>query len=249
MKKFFKKLTIFDYYLGFLATLNLLPVIAPIFLKLGLEFPAKVIYFIFSFTCHQFSSRSIHIYDLQYAWCARDTGIWFGIFLVALLFRFKKLTPIKWYWVIPFMIPIALDGGLQTIFTFLNITPQGSISADAIYASNNLARFLTGGIFGMGLSLWLSGSLLPEDVQKELVEKRTEKKDVWRIVALIGAVFMVYFSLVSIWSLTSVKNKPTDFLDSAVKIQNEDFFARRGNAICPTSSIDDLFELDCFFNQ
>lgn len=249
MKKFLKKLTIFDYYVGFLTILNLLPFIAPLLLKLGLVFPAKIIYFIFSFTCHQFASRSIHIYDFQYAWCARDTGIWLGIVVVAWLLRARKLTPIRWYWVIPFMIPIALDGGLQTIFTFLNITPAGDLAGGAIYASNNLARFITGSIFGVGLSLWLSGSLLPENVQQELKEKRNDKTENWKIFGLITVLFVVYFAAVSLWNLTSTKYNPSDILDSSVKIQNENFFARRENGICATESMEDLFQFECFFGK
>lgn len=249
MRKFLNKLTIFDYYIGFLALLNLLPVIAPLMLRLGLEAPAKIIYFIFSFTCHQFASRSIHLYDYQYAWCSRDTGIWFGVLIVALLFKLKKLKPIAWYWVIPFMIPIALDGGLQTIFTFLNITPDGTLAGETIYASNNLARFITGGIFGMGISLWISGSLLPEDAQNELKESKSSRKQSFKIVGIIAILFLVYFSLVSAWNLTSSENKPSDILDSAVKIQSENFFARRENGICATESMSDLFNLDCFLGR
>src|SRR5260221_5462908 len=152
----------YNWYLGILSLLVSLPVLAPVLLKLGLTNAAKIIYFIYSFFCHQFASRSIHLYDYQYAWCSRDTGIWFGVTAIAYLIKYRKIKPIKWYWVLPFIIPIALDGGIQTIFTILNIQGSGSIIESPMYISNNLVRFITGPFFGIGLSLWVSGTLFQE---------------------------------------------------------------------------------------
>jgi uncharacterized membrane protein len=45
---------IFGIYVG-------LPFLAPIFMRLGLEFPAKAVYFLYSFLCHQLPQRSFFL--------------------------------------------------------------------------------------------------------------------------------------------------------------------------------------------
>jgi len=39
-----------------------LPFIAPLFMKLGWDIPARVIYFIYSFLCHQLPQRSFFLF-------------------------------------------------------------------------------------------------------------------------------------------------------------------------------------------
>lgn len=258
---FFK--SFYNWYLLVLTVLVILPVLAPIFYHLGLIEPAKIIYFIYSFFCHQFAPRSIHIYDYQFAWCARDTGIWLGIWLIALLIKLKKVKGIPWYWVIPFVIPIALDGGLQTIFTFLNIQANGALLNAPTYLSNNLLRFLTGSFFGIGLSLWISWQLFNEepenkddkDDQKSKLETVKSKlsevivKSLPKVVIPFAILFIVYVGFIALWNITSVKIKPIDALDSAPKASLTTFFARREDGICPTKGVEDLFAFDCFFKQ
>ncbi|MEP7103758.1 MAG: DUF2085 domain-containing protein [Candidatus Dojkabacteria bacterium] len=255
-KNFFKDF--YNIYLTVLGTLATLPVLAPILLKIGLTGPAKTIYFIYSFFCHQFASRSIDIFDYQYAWCARDTGIWLGIFTTAFLVKYNKLSKLKWYWVAPFVVPIALDGGLQTIFTFLNISPLGDLTGMPMYVSNNFSRFITGAIFGIGIGWWISQQL--KFASEELYEKREQRKEkiekrnnlksyIVQTLILIFSLGISYLGLVAIWNITSVQNKPLDFLDSAVKTPAKDFFARRGDGICPTSGINDVLDLGCFFGN
>lgn len=239
----------YNFYLGFLTVLVSLPVLAPVFLRLGLELAAKVIYFIYSFFCHQFATRSIHLYDFQYAWCSRDTGIWLGVALVAWLVKFKKIKPIKWYWVIPFVIPIALDGGIQTIFTMLNFTNGGGLSGIPLYSSNNFVRFLTGAFFGIGLSLWISGSLLEETESSQSVkaERINIKTQIKSIVIAFVSLIVFYIALVGLWSISSTKVLPSDFADSVVRLQGKNFFERRADGICPTTGVEDAFSIDCFF--
>lgn len=140
----------YDVFLLGLFVLNIAPILAPIFAHFGLKVPAKVIYFIYSFTCHQFHWRSLHIFDHQCAWCTRDTFIWGAIFVVALLVRLYKVKALKWYWLIPFVIPIALDGVIQTIATVLGFEDD-----NPLYMSTNPIRMLTGATFGTGLALWM----------------------------------------------------------------------------------------------
>jgi len=161
--KLIKKLNQYDMFLGFLIVLNVLPFLAPIFLNLGWKAPAKVIYTIYSFLCHQFSWRSIHIADHQCAWCTRDTFIWGTILAVALVVRLYKVKKLKWYWVMPFIIPIALDGGIQTIATLI-----GFASEEPLYVSTNTLRMITGGTFGLGLGLWMMPMLKEMLLEPEL---------------------------------------------------------------------------------
>jgi len=249
--------TFYNWYLLTISALAALPILAPVLLKLGLEFPAKIIYFVYSFFCHQFATRSIHIYDYQYAWCSRDTGIWLGVALVAWALKLKKIKPIKWYWVIPFVVPIALDGGIQTIFTMLNLSYNGGLTGIPLYASNNLVRFLTGAFFGVGLSLWISGTFI-EDLIEVKEEKKTVELKGWKkilsdsqakmVLIIMGILLGFYLFCVGLWQLTSNKIVPTNSADSAVKLQDSNFFERRANAVCATKGVDDLFSFECFFN-
>lgn len=236
--------------------------------------PAKVIYFIYSFFCHQFASRSIHLVDIQYAWCSRDTGIWLGVALAAWLIKYKKLRSIKWYWVIPFVVPIALDGGLQTIFTMLNL---GS-TAEGIpfYSSNNLVRFITGSIFGLGFSMWISGTFYADSKKspastadidssegsdnnavKQSSKSNSSKKSenqknsffIRNLIVAESLLIVLYIVMVAFWSFTSTKYLPTDTFDSVVKLQDNNFFERRANAPCPTEGVEDAFAIDCFLGR
>jgi uncharacterized membrane protein len=272
IKSFFSDF--YNVYLALLSALVALPIIAPILLAIGLSGPAKLIYFTYSFFCHQFASRSINIFDYQIAWCARDTGIWLGVLIASFLVKYNKLSKLKWYWVIPFVVPIALDGGLQTIFTFLNITPLGDLSGLPLYVSNNLSRFMSGAIFGIGIGWWISYqikyglsnepsalSLEPSEKEESSYAKASEdKSDKWQVTSdklkssafmqagfLTFVMFIVYVGLVGIWNVTSVNNKPSDWLDFTVKTPTKNFFSRRGNAICPTENAQDLLAIDCFF--
>lgn len=247
-----RKLNFYDYYVIFLGVLATLPILAPALLKLSeslpvLQLPANIIYLVYSFTCHQFASRSLHLFDYQYAWCARDTGIWLGVFLAAVFV--KKYKGIKWYWILPFIVPIALDGGIQTIATVLGVNPTGVVG-EPFYISNNLMRFLTGSLFGIGLSMWISPFLYQEGKTTELSTKpqSTGLSRLWKTVQApmtIWAICLSFFlTSVQLWNVTSVANKPSDFLDSAVKTPLSDFYTRREDGPCP-AGINDLVRANC----
>ncbi len=237
---------IYNIYLGIVTTFFSLPILAPIFLKLGWILPAKVIYLVYSFFCHQFSSRSINVFDFQYAWCARDTGIWFGILLTAILVRIGLLRSIKWYWIIPFVIPMALDGGFQTIFTIFNLDPNGILVGNPIYVSSNFTRFVTGAMFGVGLGWWMA--IQVKTIAKIEIDRFNFSRYL-KLVIVAAPIFIGYFALVQVWNVTSQVNKPLDALDFAVKTPRGNFFARRENGICPTENVGDLVNLDCFLGR
>ncbi|MBP9758528.1 DUF2085 domain-containing protein [Candidatus Dojkabacteria bacterium] len=160
---------IFDYFIYFLVVLNVLPILAPIFAHFGLTFLSEPIYTIYSFTCHQFHWRSIHVYDEQIAWCARDVFIWMSFLFTCIAIRINFLPHgLKWYWIIPFVIPIALDGGFQTLSTFF-----GFSSDFHVYLSTNLMRMITGAIFGMGLGLVIAPFMKAEQDYERRIKSGT----------------------------------------------------------------------------
>ncbi len=250
---------IYNFYLVFLTLIAFSPFFAPVFMYIGFETGAKVIYFIYSFTCHQFDSRSIHLFDYQVAWCARDTAIWMSVWLVAILIKFSDIKPLKFYWLIPFVVPIALDGGIQTVFTLLDVNPVGLNTGMPLYISNNFSRFLTGVVFGVGLSLWISPTLKVESLKLKLQSKNFNKivNNSFRISLFsISIMLVIYLNLVFMWNITSSKYKPEGVLDMVVRTPYEDFFRRRGHGVCPTSledtgdyknPLNNLLAWDCFF--
>lgn len=247
---FFRKF--YNWYLLFLILIVSLPIIAPLLLKLSetltfLSGFANLIYLIYSFTCHQFAYRSLYLFDYQFAWCARDTGIWLGMLLGAIFVRYYK--PLKWYWIIPFVIPIALDGGIQTIATLVGVQPSGPVGSP-LYISGNVIRFMSGAIFGIGLSMLISPVLYYEAGAEGAEERKTmiAKNKKYFFLSLIGICFVAYFGFVQVWNLTSNKVKPSDLLDSAVKFPANDFYERRKDAPCP-AGIEDLVRWECLVGR
>jgi uncharacterized membrane protein len=242
--------------LGFLILVNVLPVLAPIFMNMGWTGPAKVIYFIYSFTCHQIHWRSLHLGEHQCAWCARDMAIWGAVLITFTIIKVARVQGIKWYQIIPFMIPIALDGGIQTIaslFTAGSNTP--------LYVSTNLMRMLTGGWFGIGIGLVLGNlviSLEETQLRKHItVLGRKIPALLFTILATSITVILSYVAIVGIWQVTSTNYKPSNWLDSEIKLPDTGKFViqRRQNAVCPVElstgnvSNQDQLQIDCFFGK
>jgi len=250
IKEFFSEF--YNWYLTLLAVLVSLPILAPITLALGLTPIAKVIYFVYSFFCHQFATRSFHLFDLQFAWCSRDTGIWLGMFIAALLLKLNKVKGIRWYWVIPFVIPIALDGGIQTIFTMLNLSPSGMVTETIPYLSNNLTRFMTGSIFGIGISLWISNLMMAQvPLEQSAVEKKAKPKakNFVKIMFLIIAMFPFYLGIIGIWDVTSNVYNPVAPIESVPKYNEDGFFIRRENGVCSINALENFLDLECFLGR
>jgi uncharacterized membrane protein len=242
----------FNWIIFFLLILNALPILAPLFAHWGWEWAAKPIYFIYSFTCHQFAHRSLHVHDHQCAWCSRDMAIWGSVLLVAIIVRQQKLRrSIAWYWMVPFTIPIALDGGIQTIATVLGVNAVSG-AGDAFYISTNLMRVITGSIFGTGLGLWmlpaLYDSFLP---QVEQLKAMTQSRPWKQAFLSIATIFVLFLGFVQLWSITSPTVKPANFIDLQVKSPvSKEFFVRRENGSCPVNAVGgDPLALECFFPQ
>ncbi len=254
---------LYNYYLLFLGLLAGLPMLAPILAKLGesislFEIPAKAIYFVYSFTCHQFDHRSLHLFDYQFAWCARETGLFLSFLVVSILIKYFKIKRISWYWVVPFMLGWLLDGGIQTVATWIvGLNSTASLN-DPIYVSGDLTRFMSGALFGIGLALFISTFMYsgfnenrPDNrvnisaTRSKLVELLFSTK--YRVV-ITSVVLMltIYTALIGLWGATSTKHKPSDLWDSEVRTPVTDFYIRRADGLCPTTT-SDLFNIPCFF--
>lgn len=256
MAKLIKNFRFSDGLIVFLIVINILPVLAPILQYHGFIFPAKLIYFVYSFFCHQIHWRSLHVYDHQCAWCARDMAIWGAFLLVAVWVKFYQLKGLRWYYIVPFAMPIALDGGLQTIATAFGLS-----NGEAFYVSTNLKRLLTGSIFGIGLGL----TVLPiiTSLEYKSLQQRFRlpllKHSLHQLAIIplaLSIMFICYLAFIQIWDLTSNNYEPSNALDSAVKLPPEqsEWFIRRQTAVCPVdialqtgNSPTDSLALDCFF--
>ncbi len=236
---------ILNLFLIFFVVLNIAPILAPLLLHFEIYLPAKIIYTVYSFFCHQQHWKSLHLFDNQYAWCTRDVFIWGSMLFMLLLVKKKKLQPLTFYLLVLYSIPMALDGGLQTLGALL-----GYRSADPFYTSNNFFRMLTGTLFGGAMGLFLFPRLREiadednEGVNRNEIEKgipvSTHKiktkltPTYWRLLSsLLILMSVVYIVLIQFWALTSNSYLPTNFLDSEIKIptNRQDWFDRRKHGI------------------
>lgn len=116
-----------------------LPALAPMLEASGRQRTADVIYFVYSFACHQRPERSLHIHGEQMAFCARDLAIT-GTFLLALIIAavlpaVRRLQPASFIIACLASLPMAVDG-------FSQLT--------GLRESNLELRLLTGAMFSLG---------------------------------------------------------------------------------------------------
>ena len=83
--------------------------------------------------CHQKPERSFFINGYQFPLCARCTGVLVGYLCSVLLLVLGHV--INYFLCLMFLAPLILDGSIQLLFNIL---------------SNNIRRFTTGIIFGIG---------------------------------------------------------------------------------------------------
>ena len=108
---------------------------------------SKPIYKFYSIICHQYESRSMHIFVYKIAVCARCTGIYLGFFFGCVLLPIipiKKLPRSITAWCI-ISIPMVADVLLDTL---------------GIHSSTIITRVITGLFFGVGSGLILTPILL-----------------------------------------------------------------------------------------
>lgn len=197
--------------------MDLVAIAAPVLAHYGFTGIAHVIYFIYSFLCHQRPWRSLHLFDFQVAWCTRDTFIYLSMGLAAISVVLFKIRGVKWYIALLSLLPFAADGIVQFIAEFSGLVNN---QETYFYASTNFIRMLTGSIFGAGSGLWLF-SLLAETLYEEFefnIEKKKIKPDVRKniitFMVIIFICFISYITFIQIWDATSLKYKPAGLLDN-----------------------------------
>jgi len=118
-----------------------LPILAPYLMHIGHPFPAKIIYTVYSFLCHQLPERSFFFFGYQMAICQRCVAMYGSIFLAGFLFGLLRggLQPLPWKVYILLNIPVAIDGVMQLV---------------GLWESTWWLRTATGALFGIS-SVWL----------------------------------------------------------------------------------------------
>lgn len=110
---------------------------------------ADSLYSFFGHLCHQMSVRSFHIYEHQFAVCARCFGFYAGFLLgigVYPLFRSPENTDsFPRFWLFAAMLPIAVDWSL----TFFGI-----------WENTHLSRTITGGVLGLACAFFIIPALV-----------------------------------------------------------------------------------------
>lgn len=121
-----------------------LPVLAPILLANGYTGAANTIYSMYQIACHQLPSRSYFIAGEQVAFCQRDVAIYGSIFLAGLVFNFVRrwLKPLALRWYVFFLVPVAVDGGMQMASTLLEVVPITVLWAVGLIAMGLVSAIL-----------------------------------------------------------------------------------------------------------
>ncbi|MBN1373811.1 DUF2085 domain-containing protein [Candidatus Dojkabacteria bacterium] len=106
---------------------------------------------------YQIASRSFYGTDnlgYKIAYCSRDTGIYLMMLAVLVAVTFTKLQFkfMPTFAKLLFVLPMALDGGIQLVSAILYYT--GSIDA-LFYESNVTRRLITGALFGFAMGTLL----------------------------------------------------------------------------------------------
>ena len=220
-------------------------ILAPILMALGLEGPAKYIYFIYSFFCHQIHYRSLHVFEHQFAWCTRDTFIWFGMLFTGISLKYIHFKGLKWYHII--LLPIGMDGGIQLFATLAGVTGNNE---GIFYASTNFTRMLTGSLLGIGVGLWVFPTI--RDMDGEKIVSKFKTGLIKTIFIILSFLFLLYLSFLGLWYITSTEYRPLNVIDHSNRFpeDKDEWFIRRQNGTCPVDARDGtFFDLNCESNQ
>lgn len=190
----------------FLTIFAVLPILAPIFAYLKLNFLSDPIYSIYQWICHQRPWRSYHLFDYQLAVDARDLFIFLSLCVSAYIVHFKKIKPTKFSYTLLlaglFTVPLAVDGIVQMIAEIKVI--NGELP---FYESTNLIRSITGTLMGTGIAFAFLPMLNPRNRQIKQLKRSI------RAFALSIVVSLIFIPVIVLaWSLSSTKYKPSSLL-------------------------------------
>ena len=179
----------------FITLYTIVPILSPIFLKLGLERPGWWIQTIYRVFCHQRPERSVFLFGSKFTYSYKeliDNGYWVSFFgypfvgnetigyKIAFCSRdlflygalsisgifvsiFPKKVDTPWWISILLISPMLLDGTIQFLseLAFITQNSLGIELAKPFYLSNNLTRAITGGLFGIGVGLFIFSQIKP----------------------------------------------------------------------------------------
>jgi uncharacterized membrane protein len=129
-----------------------LPFLAPVLLANGYTGAANTIYTLYRAACHQLPARSYFIAGEQVALCQRDVAIYGSLVLGGLVFGLvsHRLKSLQLRYYVFFLVPVALDGGMQLASGLLGGGVQiialwiiGLIAIGITMAVLNSQRYLT----------------------------------------------------------------------------------------------------------
>lgn len=119
--------------------------LAPLLAAMGADSTAGLLYRGFGRICHQMPSRSLWIAGRPMAICARDVGLYAGMFLGMWIVHVPHAHRMPAWGAFLFAAPMALDGSVQFL---------------GLWESANSTRLWTGFAAGLGVSVWLMGELM-----------------------------------------------------------------------------------------
>lgn len=243
MKNKTSKLTL---YLAIgLTVFTILPVLAPIFAKLGLTPLADMIYWSYQWFCHQRPWRSYHLFDYQLAMDARMMLMFGAMAVSSYVIYFKQIKPLKPVVAMIFglllIAPLGVDGVTQAIAEVSSLKDYSL----PLYESTNFIRSFTGLIFGVGIAFSVFPYLNYDQGKYSplgLVIKNS------LIAAAIS--FFIIPILVILWSLTSNKYTSSSFLiDSTRRFPGYNYEITSGAGHSTIKRTLDLKEENTYINR
>jgi uncharacterized membrane protein len=126
--------------------------------------------------------------------------------------KYTNVKQLKWYIAILCVIPMALDGGIQTVAEVLT----AGKNVVQFYESNNLFRMITGTVFGYGVGLWM-WPMLKEGATFVKKEINIKINTAYLVGILLIANLFIYVGMIAVWDITSPTIKPTNIFDSTAK--------------------------------
>ena len=147
--------------------------------------------------CHQFEERSLQVSGEALAVCARDTGIYIGIFSTLIYLHFSKRGK-------SITIPSIKISILLLLF-LLPLMVDGLGSYTHLFESNNIRRLMTGIAFGFVLPYFIYPLLSKESLDNKSEPVLKVRNDLYLpllISCIIGG--LVYFGKVPLLLLNSV---------------------------------------------
>lgn len=144
----------------------------------------QVVNFFGSLVCHQMQERTIFLDGLPLPVCARDTGIYLGIFVSIMFITVTR----RWNSDKPPEIKYSLLLCLATVPMMID----GVSSYLGLRESNNFLRILTGGLFGLPIPLFLAG------LRNFKIHEKNIRPSIrsWRELAFLAAITFIFIEAV-----------------------------------------------------